>query len=288
MRVYLDPKVPDLAALGFADADEVLTRDSFARGRAEATGEPGRSRLILPLPGTPAGDGGPLAGRPGGAGTGWIVLDRWQRASWRGALGLRFSAPRSASPAERAWNLYCHLRAHGIGTPEPLAVGARGSGLVAPASFLVTRELTGYVPCDTWFGNARLPEVRRRGIEALGLAFARLRHARVFLPRLARAHVLLSLSELSAQACADQAPPQGLRLRRLPSVAIAEVAGGIICAELGPAELVTMLGGVLRPVPAGPARASALETARFLALALDGLARARSRAVVRRVCRSRP
>src|SRR5215218_170842 len=90
----------------------------------------GREVLRYPLPGTPDPDG-KRRGPPKGAGTGYVVLHRWvaSRVSsyWLDAWSARMTHPRSLSFGEREWNLVCHLRAFGVNTGEPLAVG-RGAG----------------------------------------------------------------------------------------------------------------------------------------------------------------
>jgi hypothetical protein len=315
-RVQLHTSVAGLEALGFSGPAELYEPPPTggapgapgahgahaARGREIARG---RTRERRPLPGTPERCSGPLTGRPGGAGTGWIVLERWSTIPLRERLEARFTTPCSGSPAERAWNLLCHLRAHGIGTPEPLAVGARGAGLVAHASFLVTRELEGFEPLDAWLARATEPEVRRRGVEALARAFARLRHARVFLPRIERSHVLLSSAEAGASAfglgaaavglgtsaggpgasaCglgAGPARPAGMVLRRLPSVAIADVAGGVIRRRSRADELGAMLRRLARPADGPPIALELGEERHFLARALAGLAHDEARSVLR-------
>ena len=195
-RIVLGRGIGGLADLGLAVGPELFepAAELGPRGRWLAR-EAGRSRLRLPLPGTPDEQDarGRLTGRPGPAGTGWIVVERWSDAPLSALLAARFRAPRSASLAERSWNLACHLRAHGIDAPEPLAVGALGRGLVARRSFLVTRELAGYVPLPALLaalppgppgppvppvppvhGDVREAGPRARALQALGAALARL------------------------------------------------------------------------------------------------------------------
>jgi hypothetical protein len=186
-------------------------------------------RIVFPLPGT-AAPGAALSERPsgpGGPGTGWIVLERWTRPPLGALLRARLTPPRSASLAEREWNLYCHLRACGIGTPEPLAVGARGAGFAARASFLVTRVLEGFLPLAAWWSAHPDAALRRRAALSLESAVDALARARVELPRLDAAGLWLPIAgvgELGDGACASPAP--GLRANRLPSVVVASVEGG--------------------------------------------------------------
>ena len=97
----------------------------------------GRARWRFALPGT-SDLRGNLTGKPGPLGTGWVWL-----TVFHGGLGellrARCTQPRSGSLAEREWNLMCHLRAHGVGTPEPLLVAARGNGFVSGRSVLLVR-----------------------------------------------------------------------------------------------------------------------------------------------------
>ncbi len=287
-RLHLGAQVAGLSALGFSSVDDLFSRAAPAASGTESPDDAGRSRLRLLLPGTPLEASGPLStrrGGPGGVGTGWIRIERWRASPWRALLAARFTPPRSVSLAERFWNLYCHLRAHGVGTPEPLAVGTLGRGLVARAGFLVTRELEGFEALPSWLLREREPALRARGWRALALAFTRLRGARVFLPRIERAHVFLSPEEESPAArSAREAPVPGrMTQNRLPSVAIADVSGGSIRPRLTEGEIALMLGRLLGE-PGGKAEgaASPREVARFLAGALEGLERSRARTIARR------
>ena len=175
-----------------------------------------------------------------------MVLERWSAPPWSALLRSRLTHPRSASLAERHWNLLCHLRAHGVGTPQPLAVGASGAGLVSRRSFLVTREVAGYSPLPDWLDSERRERERRRGLRAVGALLARLFDARVFLPRLALAHLALIESEPDSgpdAACSGTRPSEagGLRRRRNPSVVLTEVEGGEIRGELAATEIAAML-----------------------------------------------
>jgi hypothetical protein len=182
--------------------------------------EPGRTRWRFPLPGTPDARGN-LTGRPGALGTGWLWLDV-HHGGLGAALAARCTPPRSASRAERAWNLLCHLRAHGVGTPEPLLVGARGQGFVSLRSFLLVRAPEDAFPLPRWLRTDGLGAERTRGLEALASALARVLRAGVELPRLTAEHLWLTLS--GSGEC--EAETEGLRKNRLPSVTLTDVDGG--------------------------------------------------------------
>ncbi len=224
-RVKLAGEIGGLAALGVGGADELFEPDRLLAGRSEVLERSEHClRLCFPLPGTPDA-GGRLTGRPAGSGTGWAVLSLWRAAPLGASLRARLTAPRSASLAERVWNLLCHLRSRGVGTPEPLAVGARGEGLVARDSFLVTRGLEGAVALPRWLAVELAEPGRARGLEALAHALANLVHSGTVLPRLSPGDVaLIPGPEGGCElATGDGA---GLRLNRLPGVVITQVPGG--------------------------------------------------------------
>ena len=249
-RIQLAGELPTLRALGVEEAEELFRPGGNPDQRgAVLEGDPGgRSIVRFPLPGTPDAGGRPT-GRPGQLGTGWVVLSRWCRASLGELVRSRFTAPRSASLAEREWNLYCHLLGHGVGVPRPLAVGARGRGLFSRDSFLVTRELGGFEPLKEWAGRERDPERRRRAAVALGLLLANVVRAGVLLPR-------LSVEDLGVKPeprddvggfCDANLPsvPGRLKIRHLPGMAILGVRGGLLRKTLGPKEVHAMLSHLL-------------------------------------------
>lgn len=248
-ELLLGSGVPDLRALG-AERLEHLSGD--ARGlegfeQAELVArERGSELWRYPLPGTPGADGR-LNARPRGAGTGWLFLRRYRRCSWREFWRARFTHPRSLSLAAREWNLICHLRAAGVGTPEPLAVGSLGGAPLARRSFIVTRELEGLLPLSEWWSETP-PEERRAGVKALGLCLARLFASGTHLPRLSARHVYLSPGPMGAgpvgagppepgSGCDESRAPLSARapalaLRRLPEVALTGLLDGRILAAL--------------------------------------------------------
>ena len=239
-RVTLAPGVPDLAALGADSVAELLGLEgelgTWGRARVLEADRAG-SRTRLPLPGTPD-EAGRVHERPRGAGTGQVWLERFGPAvRWRELLAIRFSSPASASVAERRWNLLCHLRAAGVVTPEPMAVGARGAGPLARTSFLVVREPEGGVLLAEWLRTTRDPRVRRLGLEALGAALARLLASGAVLPELDPAQVLVTGSEeapggdCTAKELAALGAVGGRKRRRLPEVVVTDVAGGTLARD---------------------------------------------------------
>ncbi|MFT5289025.1 MAG: hypothetical protein ACI8QS_001205 [Planctomycetota bacterium] len=185
----LAPDLPSFDSLGVSSPGVLLDEERpLDRARLVAS-EGAFERLLLPLPGTPLEPGGSMTESPRGAGTGWVQLDRWRRVPLGTLLGLRFGNPRSSSVADRQWNLLCHLRAQGIGTPEPLAVGARGKGLVCRDSFLVTRAFEeGTVSLDQLVAGGDQgepsPDAMEHAAKALIVVLRALGDARVNLPEL--------------------------------------------------------------------------------------------------------
>ena len=273
-RITLAEGVPTLRALGVEGPEELFERGGTPERRGEhvASGEEGRSALRFPLPGT-SDASGRLTGKPERVGTGWVVLSRWRHAPLRALVRSRFTAPRSASLAEREWNLLCRLLDHGVGVPRPLAVGARGQGLFSRDSFLVTRELSGHEPLELWARADADPARRRRAASALGRLLAGVIRAGVVLPRLRVADLRIKpepTGEFGA-SCDDDGPsvPGRLRLRRMPGVALAGVAGGLIRKELRHDEVRAMLHHLLEDAShLGLARPE--EVRRVAALAVRG------------------
>lgn len=242
-----------LAALGLASSEPLFEGAAAELPRSQSL-EPGpaRVRLRFALPGTPDVRGN-LSGRPGPLGTGWLELCVF-RGDWRALWRARSTHPRSASLAEREWNLLCHLRAHGVGTPEPVLVGARGRGLVSPHSFLLVRAPEDAFPLLRWLRTDGIGAERERGLEALGKALALLRHAGVELPQLAAEHLWLVPS--GSGECETQGQG-GLRKNKLPGVILVDVRGGRIG---GPGRAGLALEGLLADLEAA---CSAEERARL-------------------------
>lgn len=243
------PGVPGREALGAQRFEDFMGEDGGALAeehRAELVEEQlGRRVLRVPLPGTPGADGR-FTGPPKGAGTGWVRVVRYRGAGLFENLRARFTAPRSASPGARDWNLLCHLRACGVGTPEPLAVGSASESGFSARSFLVTRELERAARLDDWLAAEREPGERQRGVRALAEFLARLFRSRVRLPRLSVAAISIGAER---EACADEAacdepgaPVAGKRLRRSPPVFLTDVTGGrILEREPGEDEVLAVL-----------------------------------------------
>ncbi len=224
-HVRLAPGVPDLASLGARTVDELFVAGALEgepQAQVLATG-PGVSLTRVPLPGTP-GPGGRRIGRPRGAGTGWVWVERFERATLAESLRARLGHPRSTSLAARSWNLLCHLRAHGVPTPEPLAVGELGGEPFARRSVLVVRELERSTPLPRWWTEAE-PAARRAAARALGELLARIARAGLVLPELGLADLYLAQPRTPPGADCGS-PVAGLRSRRLPELALARVRGG--------------------------------------------------------------
>lgn len=243
-----------IAALGPISAEDLLAAELGRFERARELAAPGGARRIaFALPGTSDARGN-LTGRPGELGTGWLWLTSYS-SGLRAALRARFTAPPSASLAERDWNVLCLLRARGVGTPEPLCVGAPGDGLLARRSFLVVRALEDSFPLPRWLATDGHGEERVRGLAALGAACANLVRSGVLLPHLAAEHLWLTPS--GSGECETDGPL--LRKNKLPGVSVSEVGGARTgCA---PAMILAALRGALE----GVAALNAQERAQVLA-----------------------
>jgi len=278
-HLLLDPGVPDLVALGATAVDDLLGTGAPLEGEAHAEPHaeplaPGRgvATLRVPLPGT-------VRGRPRGAGTGWMVVRRYDGAP--GRWGARMTAPRSDSHAAREWNLLCALRGAGVVTAAPLAVAAEAHPLFARRSALVTRALEGVVPLEAWWREAALG-ARRRACAALGMTLARLDAGGFDLPLEVSRLGLLQGGEDHAETAEDACgleqvlaarrggttPDLGLRWRRLPEVVLLDVSGGRVRG--GP----TLERLARRVGPAGPWTAS--ERRRIVMAATSDAARRRA------------
>ena len=212
-----------------------------------ASGGGGRTRLRYPLPGTPDATGRRRE-RPAGAGTGWVVLDRWNASPLRPLLRSRLTDPRSASLAERAWNLLCHLRVfRGGGARAPSRSVRRGNGLVSRDSFLVTRDAEGFVPLPTWLERMRAPAFRRRGLVALGRMLANLVRSGTLLPELDAERIGVYVPRVleGESSCDSAGPDPAKRRNRLPGVMVTDVSHGSLRSELSDDEVRAMLARVL-------------------------------------------
>ena len=213
----------ELAALGLKSAELLFAPGQALSPRYEAleSAEPGVRRARFPLPGTSDVHGN-LTGRPGALGTGWVWLTAYS-GDLRALLRARWTAPRSASRAEREWNLLCALRARGVGTCEPLLVGARGSGLVSGHSFILVREPEGAFPFPRWLRTDGHGAERALGLEAVARALQQLLRSEIVLADLMPEDLLLTPSG-SGECEADA--QGGLRKNKFPGVTFARVAHG--------------------------------------------------------------
>ena len=231
-----------LAALGLSSSAELFAPSAALSSRVEVLADtPARLWLRFPLPGTSDARGN-LTGRPGALGTGWLWLSVFRPAGWRAPLTARFTPPRSASLAEREWNLLCHLRARGIGTPEPLLVGARGNGPCARHSFLLVRALEDAFPLPRYLRTDGVGPERERALRALALTLQLLARSGTELPELSAEHLWLTPS--GSGECETETT--GLRKNKLPGVALSSVAGGRFVAR-SPARALARIAARLGP-----------------------------------------
>lgn len=259
--------------LGRADSAETLDAPGGTGARARVVRqERGRVELRFPLPGTPDASGR-LSGRPGGSGTGWVRLIRFDARGLtraRELWGARLGAPPSRSLAAREWNLFCYLNAHGVATPELLALGELGRGPVAARSFLVVRELEGWQRLDRWLERAGpgRPAARdlARAADALGRTLGALRRAGVWLPALELSDLWIAPARAGGcgpPATSPSAAP-GLRLRPASALALARLRRGRLAAgtpDSSWAALLNRLGDEARakgPLPDSLARRAAV------------------------------
>jgi len=234
-RLFFASEHGGITALGLGASDALFDADARLSGRMEVLSDAhGVRRVRFPLPGTPDARGR-LLEKPGALAPGWVRLTAFREPAWGELLRARLTSPRSASLAEREWNLLCHLRQHGVGTPEPLIVGARGAGVVARRSFLLVRELEGALALERWLrpaGPGGLADERERGLRSLGLFLANLARAGVLLPELAPGHLWITpagggeCEHDSTGSTGSTGEPGAPRKNRLPSLALSEVGGG--------------------------------------------------------------
>ena len=200
-----------------------------------------RTLVRYPLPGT-VHFAGEKRTPPRGAGTGFVYLTRWTGGSFTEKARARLTTPRSASFAARAWNLFCHLREHGVGTAEPLAMGEEPGPLFASRSFLATRELDGMLSLPEYLAQGPDAAARRRLGHALGLTLAHVAGARVELPQLELDQIFVSRTAGGDGCAANQLQEfverkqlggTSLPVSQLPEIAIAVVDGGRILEGFG-------------------------------------------------------
>lgn len=261
-RIQLAPEVPDLASLGASSPEDFLGDCStLATGaRAEPGVEPGgRASVRVPLPGT-ADAGGVRRELPRGIGTGWLRVHTWKSGPAELARG-RLSEPRSSSPAARRWNLACHLLAHGVAAPRPLLLVEEGSALER-TSLLVELELEGFRPLGEWLAAAHEPCERRRAVQALGAALARVLGAGVDLSRARGRGLVLADAATDGEDCAAQEierlrqegallRERGLRRASLPGIGVAALDGARIVAPFDARKRLRQLSSLEGDLPEG-------------------------------------
>lgn len=270
------PGIESLGARTFDDFFRAPGESGFERAALVARG-PGLDSVCYPLPGTPDASGR-FRGRPLGVGTGSVRLRRFTHASLREIARTRFTHPRSTSVAEREWNLLCHLRAFGVGTEEPLAVGRGAGSVFAQRSFLATRELEDVRALDVCAVEEKDPQARAVIARALGLALERVFRSNTWLPELAVQTIVEIKSPHAAGAgepcvarqiavlknpiARDEPPVRGLRWGRLPEIAFLDVHGGRIVFEITLAQRVHVLAALAQSAPPIESR-NALRIARY-------------------------
>ncbi len=159
---------------------------------------------------------------------GGLFFGETSRELWR----ARFSHPRSASLGERAWNVFCHLAAHGVGTADLLAVGAAGKGLMASTSFLVVHPPKLGETLAVWRAGGLSDSEREAGERALGYALRRVARAGVRLPQASAETVWLT-----PNAGDHDCGPDGEGGVPLPGVVFTDVADARVGQPREPVEL---------------------------------------------------
>jgi hypothetical protein len=259
-RVHLAPEIPSIESLGaqsFEDFFRAPGAPGFERAKLVRASD-GFEEIRYPLPDRGVMDRSASTrsdrSTPTSSSTAFALLRRFTHASRRDRFRARFMTPRSMSLAEREWNLLCHLRAHGIGAPEPLAVGRGDGSMFAERSFVVLRELDDMLSLRDWARADLEPEVRNAIREALVLAFDRMWSAGVWLPRITADNVLVAAPHRPAgpdpdcvaraivELRSDSRVPSALehehehgsalKWGELPEVAFTEFRGGRILAHV--------------------------------------------------------
>jgi hypothetical protein len=243
-EIRLWPGVPDLRALGARSFEDLMGPGGELEGEAQSTVKTEKEGYLVlryPLPGTVHAPG-EKPSRPRGAGTGYVDLQRWTGGGVGARISARMRAPRSASFAARAWNLICHLREAGVGTAEPLAMGQEESPLFASRSFLVTRALDPMQTLPDYLADNDEALDRNCVCQSLGLLLRRVQDAGVELAQLAPTTLFVARlsSKQDKASCAiskinstiQSSPVPGMHSRPLPELALADVNGARIHAQL--------------------------------------------------------
>jgi hypothetical protein len=192
----------------------------------------------VPLPGTPD-EHGRQHERPRGAGTGYLWLERFDSGGVAG-VRARITHPRSSSVAARHWNLICHLQAHGVVAPQLVAVGERGASPFGAQSFLITRELAGFVPLARFLADERDSSLRRRALHSLALAGAQVLRCGAWLPCTTLDGVMVqthddqcaALQVVDLRSEQHELRARGLVRGRLPAIAFTQFVGGSLRATI--------------------------------------------------------
>jgi len=259
----LAPDVPGLDALGARELDDLFAEPprTVTAARSRRAG----SRFVVPLPGTPD-DAGLQHEKPRGAGTGLLHVERFGRGGMSG-LSARFTHPRSTSLAARAWNLACHLQAHGVATPQLVALAERGASLFGAESVLVTRELEGFVSLREFLRTTDKRSERRRALHSLALTLVQIERCGAWLPATSADNVMVQRDDEDCVAIkivnlhSEQAllRERGLARSRLPSVALTCLAGGSIRTSMSASEREAWLVALAREIGGSLSRRERLE-----------------------------
>ena len=248
----LAPDVPGLESLGASELEDLFAEPprtvTASRTRREG------ARFVVPLPGTPD-ERGCQHEKPRGAGTGLLHFERFGRGGMAG-LSARFTHPRSTSLAARAWNLTCHLQAHGVATPQLVALAERGSSLFGAESVLITRDLEGFVSLREFLRVVDKRSERRRALHSLALSLVQVERCGAWLPATSADNLMLQRDDEDCVAIkivnlrSEQSilKERGLARSRLPSVAFTAFAGGAICPSLPKTERENQLAKIARDV----------------------------------------
>jgi tRNA A-37 threonylcarbamoyl transferase component Bud32 len=119
-------------------------------------------------------------------------LKRQFRLPWKDKLASWWAGFGWVSKSVREWRILQELRNHGIGCPEPLAVGDDGK-----QAFLMVRTLPECVDLPTFLARRPPTEVRKQLFRYIGQAVAKLHSAGFTHPDLYAKHVFLHLRDSS-------------------------------------------------------------------------------------------
>lgn len=246
------PDVPGLDALGARELEDLFAEPprTVTASRARREG----ARLVVPLPGTPD-ECGVQHEKPRGAGTGLLHVQRFSAGGLAG-LSARFTHPRSTSLAARAWNLTCHLQAHGVATPQLVALAERGSSLFGAESVLITRDLEGFVSLREFLRVVHKRSERRRALHSLALALVQVERCGAWLPATSADTLMVQRDDedcvaiklVNLQSEQSILKERGLARSRLPSVAFTAFAGGSIRRSLPKGQREQQLATIARDV----------------------------------------